>query len=59
MDPSSERQQQQREVDMFEPSRGILEPRPDEEGAGAGAVGAQRRSPVVVGIGEVIEGTRW
>ena len=41
------------EVDMFEPSRGILEPRPDERIAGMGAV-----VPVVVGIGEVMDG-KW
>ena len=49
----------QQEVDIYEPSRGILEPRPmseEVEGRGLRATGA---APVVVGIGEVMEGAGW
>ena len=53
----------QQEVDIFEPSRGILEPRPmleemQQQGAGRG-VCVRGAAPVVVGIGEVMEGARW
>ena len=52
-----QQQQQQEIIDIFEPSRGILEPRPDEEISSMTNIGGVM--PVVVGIGEVIDGARW
>ena len=51
----------QQEVDIFEPSRGILEPRPmlEEQLEGRGVHSAMGAAPVMMGIGEVMEGARW